>query len=137
VRSTVNGKPHTDIRASTGDLVADVMENAQRLVTLEIALAKQELREIAITNVIAAACIGAGGLLAILALLVAAPVLVVVLVPWHWQAALIWAVAFLAVAGALVLYGRSRLSLRLPPKTLESLKESKKWALHQMRSTRR
>jgi Flp pilus assembly protein TadB len=137
LQSTVNGNQQVDSRLSSGELVADAMQSAQRLVTLEIALAKQELREIARANIIAGACIAAAALIAILAMLVALPVLVVVLVPWHWEAALVWAIAFLVVAGGLALYGRSRLSLRLPTKTLESLKENKEWVLHQMRSTRR
>lgn len=113
------------------------MQGVQRLVSLEIALAKQELREIAIVNLIAAACIVAAGLLAIIALLVALPVLVVVLVPWHWQAALIWAVAYALIAAGLAIYGKSRLSMRLPTRTLESLKENKAWALHRLKSTRK
>ena len=136
MQSTVNGHP-PGIRASSGELAAEAMKSAQRLVSLEIALAKQELREIAMTNAIAAACIAAAGLLAILALLVAVPVLVVILVPWHWQAALVWAIGFVLIAGGLGLYGKSRLSLRLPTKTLESLKENKEWALHQVKSTSR
>jgi hypothetical protein len=106
-------------------------------VSLELALAKQELREIAMTNIVAAACLAAGGLLAILALLVAIPVLVVILVPWHWEAAAVWAAAYIVIAVGLAIYGRSRLGLRLPTKTIESLKENKEWALHQMRSTGR
>jgi Flp pilus assembly protein TadB len=73
----------------------------------------------------------------ILGLLVAVPVLVVVLVPWHWQAALVWAVAYILIAVGLGLFGKSRLSLRMPSRTIESLKENKEWALHQLRSTRR
>jgi len=111
------------------------MQDAHRLVSLEIALAKQELREIVTTNLIAAACLAAAGIFAIFAVLVAVPVLVVVLVPWHWEAALVWAIAYLAIGGGLALYGRSRLSLRLPTRTIESLKENKEWALHQLRST--
>ena len=122
---------------SSRDLAADAVQSVQRLVSLEIALAKQELREIPVANLIAAACLAGAALLATLALLVAVPVVVVLLVPWHWEAAVIWAIAYLAIAGALGLYGRSRLNLRLPPKTLESLKETKTWALHQLRSTKR
>jgi hypothetical protein len=137
VQSTVNGQRNSDARTSSGDLVAEAVQIAQRLVSLEVALAKQELREIAMTNIIAAACIAAAGLLAVLALLVALPVLVVVLVPWHWEAALTWAVAYGLIAGGLALYGKRRISLRLPTKTIESLKENKEWALHQIRSTGR
>lgn len=134
---TLNGEPHTDTRASSGELAAAAMQGAQRLVSLEIALAKQELKEIAMANLKAAVCVAAGGLIAILAVLVALPVMVVALVPWHWEAALGWAVAYIAIAACLALYGRSRLRLRLPTKTIESLKENKQWAVHQMRSTGR
>jgi cytochrome c biogenesis protein CcdA len=122
---------------SSRELVADAVQGVQRLVSLEIALAKQELRELVMTNVIAAACLAAAGLLAIIALLVAVPVLVVVTVPWHWEAALVWAIAYALIAAGLALYGRSRLRLRLPTRTLESLKENKEWALHQLKSTKR
>lgn len=133
----MNGHTTTETRASSRELVADAVESAQRLVSLEIALAKQELREIVMTNLIAAACLAVAGIFAILALLVALPVLVVVAVPWHWEAALVWAIAYALIAGGLALYGKSRLSLRLPTKTLDSLKENKEWALHQLRSTKR
>jgi len=133
----MNGHQDTGARASSRELAAEALQGVQRLVSLEIALAKQELKEIAIVNLIAAACIAAAGLLAILALLVAVPVLVVTLVPWHWQAALVWVVAYAVLAAGLALYGRSRLSLRLPSRTIESLKENKEWALHQLRSTKR
>ena len=64
---------------SSRELAAGAVQSVQRLVSLEIALAKQELREIATTNLIAAACIAAAGFFAILALFVAVPVLVVLL----------------------------------------------------------
>jgi len=133
----VNGHQPTSARASSREIVADAVQSVQRLVSLEIALAKQELREIVMTNVIAAACLAAAGLMAILTLLVALPALVVVAVPWHWEAALVWVVAYALIALGLALYGKSRLSLRLPTKTLESLKENKEWALHQLRSTKK
>jgi len=121
----------------TGELAAEVVQDVNRLVGLEIALAKQELKELAIRNAIAAACIAAGGLFAMLALLVAVPVTVVMLAPWHWEAAAVWAVAYLLLAAVLALYGRARLRITLPPKTVASLKETKTWALQRMRSTGR
>ena len=137
MQSTANGQPTVETRVSSRDLAADAVQTVHRLIDLEIALAKQELRELATTNAIAAACIAAAGLLAVLALLVALPVMVVLVVPWHWQAALVWALAYLVVGGGLALYGRSRLTLRLPTRTLGSLKENKEWAIHQLRSNRR
>lgn len=119
----------------SGDVAADVVQDLHRLVSLEVALARQELKELAVTNAIAAACFAAAALLALLALLVAVPVIVVVVVPWHWQAAVVWAVAYALIAAALALYGRARLRVTLPKKTINSLKETKEWALQRMRST--
>ncbi len=121
----------------SGDLAAEVVQDVNRLVSLEIALAKQELKELAIRNGIAVACLAAGGLLAILALLVAVPVVIVTLVPWHWEAAAVWAIVYAVLAVGLALYGKARLQITLPPKTIASLKETKTWALQRMRSTGR
>ena len=121
----------------SGDLAAEVVQDLHRLVSLEVELAKSELKELAVTNAIAAACFAAAALFALLALLVAVPVIVVVAVPWHWQAAVVWAVAYVLVAAALALYGRARLRVTLPNKTIKSLKETKEWALQRMKSTAR
>ncbi|HSS94792.1 MAG TPA: phage holin family protein [Candidatus Dormibacteraeota bacterium] len=121
----------------SGDVAAEIVHDVQRLVDLEVRLARQELKELAFTNVVAAACIATAGLLALVALLVALPVLVVEAVPWHWQAALIWMIANLVLAGGLYLFGRSRVRLRPPTRTLDSLKENKEWALRQLRLTGR
>ena len=119
------------------DLASELVQDAQRLVTLEIALAKQEIRGMVITNAIAVSLVGLGGFLALLGVLVAIPSLVVVLLPWHWQAAAAWAVVYMLLGMGLAFYGRARFQLKLPPRTLESLKENKEWALRKMRSTGR
>jgi uncharacterized membrane protein YqjE len=137
VQSTVNGHQDGATHASSRELAAGVIQGVQRLVGLEVELAKQELKEIAIANLIAAACIAIAGLLAILAVFVGLPVLIVLLVPWHWQAAIVWIAAYMLMAGGLAVYGKSRFSLRMPSRTIESLKENREWALHQLRSTRR
>ncbi|HET9781056.1 MAG TPA: phage holin family protein [Candidatus Dormibacteraeota bacterium] len=120
--------------ASARGLIASVVSDAQRLVALEVALAKQEAKELATANAIAAGVVAFGGLLVILGVLVALPVVVVVLVPWHWQAAAIWTAAYLVIGLVMVLIGKARIQLRLPPRTIESLKENKEWALRRVRS---
>jgi len=118
-------------------LVASVISDAQRLVSLEIALARQELKELATENAIAVGLMGFGGLLLVLSLLVALPSLVVILVPWHWQAAAVWVAAYVVLGLVLVSIGKARLQLRLPPRTIESLKENKEWALRRVKSNGR
>jgi len=133
VEEKATPEPHVSSRG----LIASVISDAQRLVALEVALAKQEAKELATANAIALGVIAFGGLLAVLAILVAVPVLVVMLVPWKWEAAAVWAGAYLVIGLVLVIAGKARLQLRLPPKTIESLKENKKWALRRVRSNGR
>lgn len=121
-------------KESVPDLAAGLVEQAEHLLKLEIALAKQELKEMALTNAIAAGALAAAGLLALLALLVGVPVLLVVSISSHWLVAVIWIVLYLAVAGGLALFGRNKLQIGIPVKTVNSLKETRNWAIQQMKS---
>ena len=115
-------------------LIASVVTDAQRLLALEVALAKQELKEMAAGNAIAVGLMAFGALLLVLAVLVALPTVVVWLVPRHWEAAAVWVGVYLVIGIVLVLVGKSRLQVRLPRRTLESLKENRKWALRRVKS---
>jgi len=126
-----------DSRISSRGLITSVIGDAQRLVALEVALAKQELKELATHNAIAAGLMAFGGLLVLLAVLVAMPSLVVILLPWHWQAAAVWIGAYVLTGALLMLAGRARMRISLPPRTVESLKENKEWALRRVRSNGR
>ena len=119
---------------SSPELAAEIVEEAERLIRLEIALAKAEVKELAITNAIAAGAFAGAGMLVMVTLLVAIPVLIVVAVEPHWLAALAWIVVYLVVAAGLALLGRARLHIAIPERTVNSLKETKDWALRQMRS---
>jgi hypothetical protein len=121
----------------TRNLIGSVIADAQRLVALEIALAKQEAKELATANAIAAGIVAFGGLLLVLDILVALPVLAITLLPWKWQAAAVWAAGYLVLGLGLILIGKARLRFQLPPRTVESLKENKEWALRRVRSNGR
>ena len=136
MRAPTTTAPTTD-HARSGDIISSVIGDAQRLITLEIALAKQEAKEIATANGIAAGVIAFGGLLLVLGVLVALPAMVVQLVPWHWQAAAVWAAAYVVLGLVLVMIGKSRLRIGLPRRTVESLKENKEWALRHVKSNGR
>jgi uncharacterized membrane protein YqjE len=123
-----------DKRESSPELAAEIVEEAERLVRLQIELAKAEIKELAITNAIAAGAFAVAAMLIIVTLLVAIPVLIVVAVEPHWPAALAWIVVYLLAAGGLALLGRSKLRIAIPERTVNSLKETKDWALRQMRS---
>lgn len=134
VRPPVQTHPTTSV-AKSSDLAAEVIHDAQRLVSLEVALAKQEIKDLVVANAVAAGMVAAGALLLILSVLVAVPFLIVALVPWKWQAAVAWVVLYALLGIGLVLMGKGRFELKLPVKTLASLKENKEWALRQMKST--
>ena len=118
----------------SAEIAAEIVEEAERLVRLEIALAKQEATEFLFSNLWAAGGFAVAGIFALLAILIVLPVLIVVAAPNHWLAALIWLVLYLGVAAAGALVGRSRLRTSLPQRTITSLKETRDWALRQMRS---
>lgn len=131
------GSRPKDDGVSSRRLIASVVTDAQRLVALEVALARQEIKELAARNAIAVGLMAFGGLLIGLAVLVGVPSLVVILVPWHWQAAVVWIGAYVLLGAVLVLVGRARLRFGLPPRTVETLKENKEWALRRVRSNGR
>ena len=130
-------KPAAVGPVSSRRLIGSVISDAQRLVELEIALAKQELKELAARNAIALGLIVLGALLAALAILVAVPVLVVMLVPWKWEAAAVWVAVYVVIGAVLIVFGKARLQVKLPPRTIESLKENKEWALRRVKSNGR
>lgn len=111
-----------------------MIHDAQRLISLEVALAKQEMKDLVVANAVGAGMVAAGALLLILSVLVAVPSLIVALVPWKWQAAVAWVVLYALLGIGLVLMGKGRFELKLPAKTLASLKENKEWALRRMKS---
>ena len=137
MRTPVHETATDGTNQSSRALIASVVADAQRLVGLEVALGRQELKELATANAVAAGIMALGGLLAAVGVLVALPVLVIALLGWRWEAAAVWLTAYVVLGLALVFIGRSRLQLRIPPRTLETLKENKEWALRHVRSNSR
>lgn len=119
---------------SSADLAAQIVEDAEKIIKLEVQLAKQELVELLKTNGIAIGAFAGAALLAVIALLIGIPVLIITLVDAQWIPAVAWIVLYLAVAGGLVLFGRSKLRVELPQLTVNSLKETRNWALRQIKS---
>jgi hypothetical protein len=122
---------------SSAELAQDIVEDARQLVRLEVQLAQQELKELAVRNGIAIGLLAFGAVLLALALLVALPVFLIVLWENHVAGAAIWLGAYVLAGVVLVLVGRQVLRLQPPQRTLASLEETKAWALRQMRSSGR
>lgn len=129
--------PREGIAASIGEIAAD----AQRLVQLEVQLAKEEIWDLVKTNLIAIVMLSVAALAGIFALytLVAmivfgalsflfhrgmghdAIALAVVLVVWG------------AVAVILGLMGKSRLVFKMPEATIQTIKDDMTWAKAQIK----
>jgi len=115
----------------SADLAADIVDGAQQLVRLEIVLAKQEVKELALRNCTAIGLMVVGGLLLILTVLVAVPVGIVMAFD-SWIAAVVWVAFYAVLAAILILFGKSRLKIKPPERTIASLKETRAWVLHQL-----
>jgi putative superfamily III holin-X len=111
---------------STGELASGIVEDAQRLVRLEIELAKTELKEMALRNAVAAGMLLVAVTLVMITFLIALPVILLVLLPWHWEVALGWGAIYLLGAVVLGLVGVKMLKVK-PERTLESMQETKEW----------
>jgi putative superfamily III holin-X len=110
---------------STGELASGIVEDAQRLVRLEIELAKTELKEMALRNAVAFGMLFVTATLVFVAVLVAVPV-TLVLLGGHWWWGLVWIGAYLLVGIVLALIGVKMLKLK-PQRTLDSMQETKEW----------
>ena len=122
---------------STIEQVSGLVEDAETLVKLQVALAKQEVKEVASkSNLMAIGMLAAAGFLAVLTLLVVVPVVIVEAIPAHFIAALAWLVLYIVIILVLALVGRSMLKIKVPPRTIKSAMETKDWILQQLRQIR-
>ena len=110
-----------------GQLVSDASRDVSELVRYEIALAKAEVQSDIKRGVTGGALVGAAALLAVyatVALMIAAGLGLAEFMP-AWLAFIVVAVAFLLIAGILVLVGRSQFGRIKPPeRTIRSTKET-------------
>ncbi len=122
---------------SSRELAGEILHDAQELVRLEVALAKQEVRELLVRNGVAAGLLAFAALFLVLAVFVAVPVLIIQMSSDHVLAAAIWVGVYVLLALLLGLVGYVLLRLEAPPRTIASLKETREWALRQLSSNDR
>lgn len=117
-------------------LFADLFRETATLIRTEVELAKTELTAKAGEAAGGAAFVAAGGLVAFLGaiFLLAAATLALAQVVAPWLAALIVGGVVTAIGVVLMLMGRNRLQPRnlQPERTLETLREDKRWAQSQL-----
>lgn len=124
------------------DLLRQLSQETATLVRQEIELAKAEVTQKGKTAGIGAGIVGAGGVVALLALgaLTASFILALSLVLPAWFSALIVAVVYGAVAAVLAKRGKEKVQEAgpaTPEQTVETVKEDVQWAKNPTRSAKR
>ena len=117
-------------------VLQEIVANLQDIVRSEVRLAKTELREDLTKARPAALLVGIGMLAAAcsVVLLLLAIVYALALVMPQWAAALIVAIGSAIIGGVTLSTGSKQLStVRVAPKTIESLKENVEWTRQQIK----
>jgi len=122
--------------APLSSIVGDLVGNLQDLMRGELRLAKQEIKEEAKTAGVGAGLLAGAGALALVGLIFIGLTLTYGLDAYmpDWAAALVVALVFLAIGGALFMVGKKRLQQvdPIPRQTMESLKEDTEWVKQQI-----
>lgn len=126
---------------SVSELMRELSEQTSTLVRRELELAKLEMTEKGKRAGIGAGMFGGAGLVGLYAVgaLTACLILALATAVDAWLAALIVAVLYAAVAGALTLSGRSKVAQATPPvpeQATESVKEDVQWTKTRARQAR-
>jgi hypothetical protein len=121
------GTSHSADERSLAELTKELSNQATTLARKEVELAKVEMSLKAKRLGLGAGAFGAAGLIGVLALgaLTAAAILALAEAVDTWLAALIVAVVYAAVAGALALIGRGRVQAGTPPLPERAIDSSK------------
>jgi uncharacterized membrane protein YqjE len=133
-------EPESRLREqSMGELFKQLSEDLSTLVRQELRLAQAEMTEKGKRAGVGAGMFGGAGIGTLMALGTLTACLVAALATAMdvWLAALIMTVVWVAVAGALALSGRKRVSQATPPvpeQTVETVKEDVQWAKTQLPS---
>jgi uncharacterized membrane protein YqjE len=125
VASSEQTPPERD--ASTGELVKQLSEQVSQLVRDELKMARLELTRKGRFAGLGAGLFGVSGLVALYAIacLLAAAIIAIAGEIRPWLAALIVGLALLAVSGAAVLMGRSRMRRATPPMPEQAVEGTK------------
>ena len=127
---------------SMAQLVKELSHEAATLVREEVALAKAEMTEKGKQAGLGLGMFGGSGLFAVFSFGALTTCLIAALNTFMalWLGALIVAVVYAAVAGALAMTGKQEVKQAKPPvpeQTKQTLKEDMQWAKHQATSAKR
>ena len=135
---TETTQPH---ERPSSELMRDLTEQTTALVRKEIALAKVELTEKGKKAGVGAGMFGAAGLFGAgaFAAITACAILALATFLEGWLAALIVAVVYVAIAGALAMRGKTKVKQATPPvpeRAVDSTKEDLEWVKTRAKSGR-
>jgi hypothetical protein len=135
--------PEGDLRERpVGELMKELASQTSTLVRQELDLAKAEMAQKGKQAGLGAGMFGAAGIVGFLAVLALTACFIAALATGMdvWLAALIVAIVYAAIAGALAFVGRNRVKEATPPvpeQTIETVKEDVEWAKSQKPSASR
>ena len=122
---------------SAGEILTDIVANAQEIIRSEVRLARVEIKEEARKAVQAGTMLAAGAVMGLFALgfLLWAAAFGLATVMAVWQATLLMGVVLSVTACILIAVGRGRWStIHKPERTVEELKENARWLKHPTKS---
>lgn len=140
-RTTRDTRDSTQQSESLGDTVMGIIKDVQNVIRGEVQLAKTELKEDATQMGKGAGMIGAGVFFGLIGFMFLMLGVTYVINLWleMWLSALIVGAVLVIIAAILAMVGKSQIqsaSLK-PEKTIESIKEDKEWANHQIKSVKK
>lgn len=134
-------RPLTDTGNSLGDTVTGIIQDLQGIVRSEVQLAKTEIKEDATKLGKAAGMIGAAAFLALVGFIFLMLGVTYLLNKTldMWISAGIVGLALLIIGAILAMIGKNQIqeANMVPDKTIDSLKEDKEWASHQINSVKK
>jgi uncharacterized membrane protein YqjE len=135
------GRAQTGAGASLGDTVTGLIQDLQDIIRGEVQLAKTEIKEDTSKLGKALGMIGASALIGLVGFIFVMLSLTYLLNKSMemWLAAGIVGLALLVIGAILVILGKNQMQQAnlKPAKTIESLKEDKEWASHQINSVKK
>ena len=120
----------TGTTRSTGDIVSDIVANAQEIIRSEVRLARVELKAEAAKAIQAGTMFAAGGVLGLFGLgfLLWGLTFGLATAVTMWAASLITGAVLIVFASILIVVGRGRWAqIHKPERTVEELKENVRW----------
>jgi hypothetical protein len=132
MKQLVGGASADGQAAGIAGTISSLFADIERLVRLEVELAKQEITGLVKRNAVAVGLLAAAAMGLFFAFIMA-QVWLVVVIPHHAIVAGAIALLWLLLAVVLALVGKARLKIQPPTATIQTLKDDLEWAKQQIK----